>query len=361
MKKAKGEILPNTPFTIEQLFVNDERKAVFKIADKGYVLADSSVIFSDVVQETQEKKQAMWLKPGFKVYDRPLINGAQEKNTPLSPYTKVTVLRTAKTLRDEFVEIEGQGWVNKAFVTEKDNRMEKVQDLLNSKYNSSSYGIYVKQLETGNTAGINPQKEMYSASVTKLPYLYYVQEQLNKKAISPSTTYKYIPEVNDFKGGYEPEGSGSLSKTPDGKEYSVQELVDKIAKESDNVGHNILNYYVTHQSDQDFQKTLDKIAKKHWDVEKREASAEMAGNVMEAVYQQNGPIIDALSSTKYDDQRIARDLPVKVAHKIGDAYDFRHDVAIVYTNSPYVIAIFTDHSNYDTISNISKDIYEVLK
>ena len=106
---------------------------------------------------------------------------------------------------------------------------------------------------------------------------------------------------------------------------------------------------------------LDKIAKKHWDVEKREASAEMAGNVMEAVYQQNGSIIDALSSTKYDDQRIARDLPVKVAHKIGDAYDFRHDVAIVYTNSPYVIAIFTDHSNYDTISNISKDIYEVLK
>ena len=67
----------------------------------------------------KKKKQDMWLKPGFKVYDRPLINGAKEKNTPLSPYTKVTVLRTAKTLRDEFVEIEGQGWVNKSFVTEK--------------------------------------------------------------------------------------------------------------------------------------------------------------------------------------------------------------------------------------------------
>lgn len=361
LKKASGDLLPNTPFTIEQLFVNDQGQAVFKIADKGYVLADSSAIFSDVVQETQEKKQEMWLKPGFKVYDQPLVNGAKEKNTTLAPYTKVTVLRTAKTLRDEFVEIEGQGWVNKAFVTEKDNRMEKVQELLNSKYNSPSYGIYVKQVATGNTAGINPQKEMYSASVTKLPYLYYVQEQLNKKVISPTTTYKYILEVNHFKGSYEPEGSGSLSKTPDGKDYSVQELEDKIAKESDNVGHNILNYYVTHQSDQDFQKTLDKIAKKHWDVEKRDASAEMAGNVMEAVYQQNGSIIEALSSTKFDHQRIARDLPVKVAHKIGDAYDFRHDVAIVYTNSPYVIAIFTDHSDYETISKISKDVYEVLK
>lgn len=361
LKKASGDLLPNTPFTIEQLFVNDQGQAVFKIADKGYVLADSSAIFSDVVQETQEKKQEMWLKPGFKVYDQPLVNGAKEKNTTLAPYTKVTALRTAKTLRDEFVEIEGQGWVAKTFVTEKDNRMEKVQELLNSKYNSPSYGIYVKQLATGNTAGINPQKEMYSASVTKLPYLYYVQEQLNKKVISPTTTYKYIPEVNHFKGSYEPEGSGSLSKTPDGKDYSVQELEDKIAKESDNVGHNILNYYVTHQSDQDFQKTLDKIAKKHWDVEKRDASAEMAGNVMEAVYQQNGSIIEALSSTKFDHQRIARDLPVKVVHKIGDAYDFKHDVAIVYTNSPYVIAIFTDHSDYETISKISKDVYEVLK
>lgn len=52
---------------------------MFKIAEKGYVLADSSVIFSDVVQETQEKKQDMWLKPGFKVYDRPLIMVQKKK------------------------------------------------------------------------------------------------------------------------------------------------------------------------------------------------------------------------------------------------------------------------------------------
>ena len=109
------------------------------------------------------------------------------------------------------MEIEGQGWVNKSFVTEKDNRMEKVQDLLNSKYNSPSYGIYVKQLETGNTAGINPQKEMYSASVTNY-HTCTTSKNSSIKAISPTTTYKYIPEVNDFKGGYEPEGSGSLSK-----------------------------------------------------------------------------------------------------------------------------------------------------
>ena len=45
------------------------------------------------------------------------------------------------------------------------------------------HGIYGKQLETGNTAGINPQKRnMCSASVTEITILVaYVQEQLNKK------------------------------------------------------------------------------------------------------------------------------------------------------------------------------------
>ena len=55
LKKQKGEILPNTPFTIEQLFVNDEGKAVFKIADKGYVLADSSVIFLMLYKKHKKK------------------------------------------------------------------------------------------------------------------------------------------------------------------------------------------------------------------------------------------------------------------------------------------------------------------
>ena len=81
---------------------------------------------------------------------------------------------------------------------------------------------------------------------------------------------------------------------------------------------------------------------------------------MEAIYQQNGGIIDALSETRFDDQRISKDIPVKVAHKIGDAYDFRHDVAIVYTDSP-LFGYFTDHSDYETISAIAKDIYEVLQ
>ena len=272
-----GEIKPDTPFTVDQLFVNDQGKSVFKLSNKQYIVADQDQIYEDAILELTEEKKTMWLTSSFTVYDQPLVNGAKSNKTSLTPYSKVEITKTAKTLKGTYLEISGQGWISKDELSATDNRMEKVQAILNQKYNKDGVAV------------------------------------------------------------------------------------NRVAKESDNVAQNILGYYVTHQSDKEFQKVTNKIAGKTWNVETRMASPKMAGNVMEAIYQQNGGIIDALSETRFDDQRISKDIPVKVAHKIGDAYDFRHDVAIVYTDSPFILAIFTDHSDYETISAIAKDIYEVLQ
>lgn len=356
-----GEIKPDTPFTVDQLFVNDQGKSVFKLSNKQYVVADQDQIYEDSVLELTEEKKTMWLTSSFTVYDQPLVNGAKSKKTSLTPYSKVEITKTAKTLKGTYLEISGQGWISKDELSATDNRMEKVQAILNQKYNKDGIAVYVKQVDTGKTAGIYEDQEMYSASIAKLLYLYYTQKEVNESHVDLQTSLKYTKEVNDYPGAYEPEGSGSISKIPDDKDYTVADLINRVAKESDNVAQNILGYYVTHQSDKEFQKVTNKIAGKTWNVETRMASPKMAGNVMEAIYQQNGGIIDALSETRFDDQRISKDIPVKVAHKIGDAYDFRHDVAIVYTDSPFILAIFTDHSDYETISAIAKDIYEVLQ
>ena len=356
-----GEIKPDTPFTVDQLFVNDQGKSVFKLSNKQYVVADQDQIYEDSILESTEEKKTMWLSSSFTVYDQPLVNGAKSKKTSLTPYSKVEITKTAKTLKGTYLEIPGQGWIAKDELSAQDNRMEKVQEILNQKYNKDGIAVYVKQVDTGKTAGIHEDQEMYSASIAKLLYLYYTQKEVNESHVDLQTSLKYTKEVNDYPGAYEPEGSGSISKIPDDKDYTVADLINRVAKESDNVAQNILGYYVTHQSDKKFQKVTNKIAGKTWNVETRMASPKMAGNVMEAIYQQNGGIIDALSETRFDDQRISKDIPVKVAHKIGDAYDFRHDVAIVYTDSPFILAIFTDHSDYETISAIAKDIYEVLQ
>ena len=361
LRQKAGEIKPDTPFTVDQLFVNDQGKSVFKLSNKQYVVADQDQIYEDSVLELTEEKKAMWLTSSFTVYDQPLVNGAKSNKTSLTPYSKVKITKTAKTLKGTYLEISGQGWISKDELSATDNRMEKVQAILNQKYNKDGIAVYVKQVDTGKTAGIHEDQEMYSASIAKLLYLYYTQKEVNESHVDLQTSLKYTKEVNDYPGAYEPEGSGSISKIPDDKDYTVADSINRVAKESDNVAQNILGYYVTHQSDKEFQKVTNKIAGKMWDVETRMASPKMAGNVMEAIYQQNGGIIDALSETRFDDQRISKDIPVKVAHKIGDAYDFRHDVAIVYTDSPFILAIFTDHSDYETISAIAKDIYEVLQ
>ena len=103
------------------------------------------------------------------------------------------------------------------------------------------------------------------------------------------------------------------------------------------------------------------IAGNEWDVNDKLASAKMAGQVMESIYNQNGFVLESLSQTSFDNQRIAKNISAKVAHKIGDADEYKHDTAIVYTDSPFVISIFTKNSDYDTISKIAKDVYEVLK
>lgn len=96
-------------------------------------------------------------------------------------------------------------------------------------------------------------------------------------------------------------------------------------------------------------------------MKKRELSAKAAANIMEAIYHQNGTVIDYLSHTDFDNQRISKDISVQVAHKIGDAYDFKHDVAIVYAGEPFVLSILTDKASYDDITAIANDVYAILK
>ena len=72
------------------------------------------------------------------------------------------------------------------------------------------------------------------------------------------------------------------------KEYTIKDLITKTAKESDNVAHNILAYYITNKSDEAFKKEMATIAGEEWDVTDKMASAKMAGQVMESIYNQNG-------------------------------------------------------------------------
>lgn len=355
-----SKIIPGkTPLKIVELLINEQSLPIFKLADGTYLAASQQHIFSDISLSEEPMEVDLWLEKGFAVYQAPYYLGAKPLSTKLDPYTKVHVTRKAQTYSGTYYYINQQGWVAEKFISLVDNRMTKVQELLDSNYQKEKYAIYVEKPSTNQVAGINQDKLMYSASISKLPLLYYVQQQLDQGHISLTDKLKYIEEVNEFKGAYDPEGSGSIPKTADDKEYSVDDLIKLVAKESDNVATNILGYYVAGQYGEKYQKEMSKLPE--WNMEKREVSAKTAGQHMLAIYEQKGMIIDALSNTRFDDQRISKNIDDQVAHKIGDAYDFRHDVAIVYTGEPFILSIFTENATYDDISAIAKDIYTILK
>ena len=352
-----GKVNSETTLTVMEWRLNKQGQPVFKLSNNQFVMADKRLLYDSSIVNKLSKR--VWLEPEFVVYNSPYDK--QELKSDLVPYQEVEADMSIFAEGREFLHIKQTGWISTDYISNDDNRIQKVQELLSANYQNEQFSIYVKQLSTGKEAGINEDQKMYAASVMKLPYLYYVQEKINQGDYQLDKKLKYVSEVNDFPGSYKPEGSGSLPKTADNKEYTIKELISKTAKESDNVAHNILGYYVTNKSDETFKKETARISGEEWDVTDKLASAKMSGQVMEAIYNQNAFVLESLSQTSFDNQRIAKDISAKVAHKIGDADEYKHDTALVYTDSPFILSIFTKNSDYDTISKIAKDVYEVLK
>ena len=355
--KESGKVTPESKLTILEWRLNSQGQAVFKLSNNQFIAADKRLLYD--ASQVYHSSKKVWLDPEFVIYNSPYDK--EELKSNLSAYQEVETDMTLFAEGREFLHIKQIGWIATEYTSEEDNRMQKVQELLSSKYQNEQFSIYVKQLTTGKEAGLNENQKMYAASVMKLPYLCYVEEKINQGEYTLDSSLKYVAEVNDFSGSYKPEGSGSLPKKADNKDYSIKDLITKTAKESDNVAHNILGYYVTNKSDESFKKEITSISGEVWDVTDKLASAKMAGQVMETIYHQNGFVLESLSKTSFDDQRIAKNISVNVAHKIGDADEFKHDTAIVFTDSPFIISIFTKNSDYDTISKIAQDVYEVLK
>ena len=355
--KESGKVTPESKLTILEWRLNSQGQAVFKLSNNQFIAADKRLLYD--ASQVYHSSKKVWLDPEFVIYNSPYDK--EELKSNLSAYQEVETDMTLFAEGREFLHIKQTGWIATEYTSEEDNRMQKVQELLSSKYQNEQFSIYVKQLTTGKEAGLNENQKMYAASVMKLPYLCYVEEKINQGEYTLNSSLKYVTEVNDFPGSYKPEGSGSLPKKADNKDYSIKDLITKTAKESDNVAHNILGYYVTNKSDESFKKEITSISGEVWDVTDKLASAKMAGQVMETIYHQNGFVLESLSKTSFDDQRIAKNISVNVAHKIGDADEFKHDTAIVFTDSPFIISIFTKNSDYDTISKIAQDVYEVLK
>lgn len=361
---VKGSILPAKT----HLKITSVSPTTISLADGTFIANNQKDIISDIVTTTKETSQTLYVIADSEMLYKPLTTFDNEVYKKVTKGEKFKASEIATTNWGTYYGIKlddgNKAWISADRVTNKNPKLDAVQAMLNQKYNQDNLSIYVKDINSGFTSGVNSSKKMYSASLSKLPILYWAQKQVIEGKASLSDQLVYSELVNSFTGSFKTEGTGLLPKTADNQSYSLLDLINRTAKNSDNVASNIIAYYETHQFSSDFQSDIASISGQSWDPVGREASSEMVGRVLEALYREGGESFNALIGTDFDSQRIPANLPknVKVAHKIGLADEFNHDAAIVFTDNPYILVIETNNNtSNDVLANISKDVYEVMK
>lgn len=349
------------PLKIKDFFINNQLVPVFELADGQFLPASQLLVFDDQMMMQEQQSGKFWVKHGALAYDQPYRLGDSPLDKQPKAYDLVSVTELAQTYDGLYYKVDKLGWVSAEDLIPEEERLTVVQDLLDKRYKSEKFSIYVKDLTSQEVAESRADQVMYAASVAKLPILYWAQEQLNQGQLQLDDQLKYTKAVNDYHGAYDTAGAGALSKEADEKSYKVEDLLKALAQSSDNAASNILGYYLTDQNSPAFQEAITDLVGSEWDMRERQLSARTAGIMMEKLYDQGGLVLDYLADTDFDDSRIAKGIDAKVAHKTGDAYELKHDVAIVYGERPFILSIFSDKAEHEDLTKIASDIYKVLK
>ncbi|MGX6969621.1 serine hydrolase [Vagococcus bubulae] len=243
--------------------------------------------------------------------------------------------------------------------TETIQKQEALEHYL-QQFKNQQIAIYIEELTSGRTYGINENNLMYGASIAKLPIIYYTQLQLLKGALSMEATFPYIEAVNDIPGAMVRGGTGIMQQMiQENNDYSISQLLQWTIRYSDNLASNMLGYYVADKNSGKFLETISSFYPQPLPVYSKEISAKTAGLFMKEIYQNKIGLSDFLQ-TEWQKEKIGH-LDVDVYHKIGTNGEFNHDVGIVMTDKPYVISIMTEGFSNSEIETIVTEIDVLMK
>ncbi|OPZ84492.1 MAG: Extended-spectrum beta-lactamase PER-1 precursor [Firmicutes bacterium ADurb.Bin419] len=227
------------------------------------------------------------------------------------------------------------------------------------------YGIYFIDLENNYEFGINDTDEYIAASTVKVPLNYYVYREIADGEVDPEKTLAY--NEADFEGG-----TGILQlKKLEGKTYKIKYLLELSITHSDNIATNMLLRYFGRKT---LKKYMRAIGGTVVDDNKNVSCPKDMAVYLKKIYEfcnSNGQLGEELKhnlcNTMFND-RLPKLLPeeVEIAHKVGNQIGAVHDVGIIYTEKPYILAVMSndvvsDEESNNVIAEISKKVYDVVK
>ncbi|MDS0528571.1 class A beta-lactamase-related serine hydrolase [Clostridium sp. SHJSY1] len=237
-----------------------------------------------------------------------------------------------------------------------DSISKKVNQLLGK--NSKYYGIMYYDLTTDTQYTLNADTAFHAASTIKVPIAMMAADKITSNQFTRDTKIQY--ELSDYSGG-----SGSLQgKVSRGDEYSVEELLEYMIKESDNIATAMLRRSVG-----DVPEFISSATGVAMENDNNFITPKQSCMLLKKIYNESDinkeyrNIAEIMLNTNAHD-RIDKYIPKSiVAHKIGDYETYVNDIAIVYAKRPYILCIYSKgmmEEGRENIAKISRAVYDVV-
>lgn len=224
------------------------------------------------------------------------------------------------------------------------------------------YGLYYKNLITGEAFGIREGEHFIAASTTKLPMNLMLYRKVAAGEVDLNDRLTYLEE--DFEAG-----TGIIQASPYGTEYTVREAARLSIVYSDNCAINMIIRLLGIENIRKYMQDIGGTVYYGEGCPSCPYDLVVYAQELYRFYQEDpktsGLLMEDLQNTLWQD-RIQKHLPpeVKVAHKIGNYTGVLNDVAIVFADEPYALAVMSDGVDQDAadrvIAEMSKRIYERL-
>jgi beta-lactamase class A len=236
----------------------------------------------------------------------------------------------------------------------KSDMAQKIINEFNQKTKNLSgvYGLYVVDLGSDYSFGIDDEDVFQAASLIKLPLMAGMFIEQEKGSLSLDTKYS-------LKNSDKVAGAGSLYSKAEGYEITYRDLVRLMGKQSDNTAFKIVRNIL---GDTKINEVIRQVGMEKTSLEENKTTPKDIGVFFENLWKahmqtperSNGgqgeiiskesadEILDYLTETSYENW-LAAGVPegVRIAHKYGREVHVVNDAGIVYAPQKYIVVIMT--------------------
>ncbi|MBE3580914.1 MAG: serine hydrolase [Thermoanaerobacteraceae bacterium] len=226
-----------------------------------------------------------------------------------------------------------------------------------------TYGVYFKDLISGQSFGINADLPLPAASTVKLPAVLFINYLVDQGRLDWQDKLTYQSDLH-YQGG-----SGILQfGVKDGDRYTLRTLTTLSITVSDNIAYNMLRHFVGKETLAQFMRQLG-AQTVFPNGQNLSTARDMATYVQAALdFSQARPdgrrLLDDMANGIYN-EGIPAQIPagITVAHKEGFIWGSPGDVGVVFGSRPFIVTVLSQgvddpDRGFANIATVAKMMYD---